>query len=34
MAKLFCSDVAMEATTEAVQTLGGYGYSPSTRSNG
>jgi len=26
MAKLFCSDVAMEATTEAVQILGGYGY--------
>ena len=26
MAKLFCSDVAMEATTEAVQVLGGYGY--------
>ncbi|MBW3593126.1 MAG: acyl-CoA dehydrogenase family protein [Actinobacteria bacterium] len=25
-AKLFCSDVAMEATTEAVQILGGYGY--------
>ena len=26
MAKLFCSDVAMEATTEGVQILGGYGY--------
>ena len=26
MAKLFCSDVAMEVTTEAVQVLGGYGY--------
>ena len=26
MAKLYCSDVAMEATTEAVQVLGGYGY--------
>jgi alkylation response protein AidB-like acyl-CoA dehydrogenase len=26
MAKLFCSDVAMEVTTEAVQILGGYGY--------
>jgi alkylation response protein AidB-like acyl-CoA dehydrogenase len=26
MAKLLCSDVAMEATTEAVQILGGYGY--------
>jgi alkylation response protein AidB-like acyl-CoA dehydrogenase len=26
MAKLFCSDTAMEATTEAVQILGGYGY--------
>jgi alkylation response protein AidB-like acyl-CoA dehydrogenase len=26
MAKLSCSDVAMEATTEAVQILGGYGY--------
>ena len=25
-AKLLCSDVAMEATTEAVQILGGYGY--------
>ncbi len=25
-AKLFCSDVAMEVTTEAVQILGGYGY--------
>jgi alkylation response protein AidB-like acyl-CoA dehydrogenase len=26
MAKLFCSDTAMWATTEAVQVLGGYGY--------
>jgi butyryl-CoA dehydrogenase len=26
MAKLFCTDVAMEATTNAVQILGGYGY--------
>src|SRR5438034_168670 len=26
MAKLFCTDVAMEATTDAVQILGGYGY--------
>jgi alkylation response protein AidB-like acyl-CoA dehydrogenase len=26
MAKLFCSDVAMRVTTEAVQVLGGYGY--------
>jgi alkylation response protein AidB-like acyl-CoA dehydrogenase len=26
MAKLVCSDVAMEVTTEAVQILGGYGY--------
>ena len=26
MAKLFCSDIAMEVTTEAVQVLGGYGY--------
>ena len=26
MAKLYCSDVAMAATTEAVQILGGYGY--------
>jgi alkylation response protein AidB-like acyl-CoA dehydrogenase len=25
-AKLFCTDVAMEVTTEAVQILGGYGY--------
>ena len=25
-AKLFCSDVAMEVTTDAVQILGGYGY--------
>jgi alkylation response protein AidB-like acyl-CoA dehydrogenase len=25
-AKLYCSDVAMEVTTEAVQILGGYGY--------
>ena len=26
MAKLYCGDVAMEVTTEAVQVLGGYGY--------
>jgi alkylation response protein AidB-like acyl-CoA dehydrogenase len=26
MAKLFCSDVAMQVTTDAVQILGGYGY--------
>jgi alkylation response protein AidB-like acyl-CoA dehydrogenase len=26
MAKLFCTDVAMDVTTEAVQILGGYGY--------
>ena len=26
MAKLYCADVAMEVTTEAVQILGGYGY--------
>jgi alkylation response protein AidB-like acyl-CoA dehydrogenase len=26
MAKLFCSDMAMEVTVEAVQVLGGYGY--------
>jgi alkylation response protein AidB-like acyl-CoA dehydrogenase len=26
MAKLFCTDVAMEVTTNAVQILGGYGY--------
>jgi alkylation response protein AidB-like acyl-CoA dehydrogenase len=26
MAKLYCSDVAMEVTTQAVQILGGYGY--------
>ena len=26
MAKLFCSDTAMEVTTDAVQVLGGYGY--------
>src|SRR5437588_5945684 len=26
MAKLFCSDVAMEVTIEAIQVLGGYGY--------
>ena len=26
MTKLFCGDIAMEVTTEAVQVLGGYGY--------
>jgi alkylation response protein AidB-like acyl-CoA dehydrogenase len=26
MAKLYCSDIAMEVTTDAVQILGGYGY--------
>ncbi len=26
MSKLFCTDVAMEVTTDAVQVLGGYGY--------
>ncbi len=26
MAKAFCGDMAMEVTTQAVQTLGGYGY--------
>jgi alkylation response protein AidB-like acyl-CoA dehydrogenase len=26
MAKLFCSDAAMDVTVEAVQVLGGYGY--------
>ena len=26
MAKLFCSDVAMKVTIEAIQVLGGYGY--------
>ena len=26
MSKLFCSDIAMEVTTDAVQILGGYGY--------
>ena len=26
MAKLFCSDAAMDVTTDAVQVLGGYGY--------
>jgi len=26
MAKLFCSENAMKITTEAVQMLGGYGY--------
>ncbi|MFE7775966.1 acyl-CoA dehydrogenase family protein [Streptomyces sp. NPDC057445] len=26
MAKLFCTDVAMQVTTDAVQVLGGYGY--------
>jgi alkylation response protein AidB-like acyl-CoA dehydrogenase len=26
MAKLYCTDVAMQVTTDAVQILGGYGY--------
>jgi alkylation response protein AidB-like acyl-CoA dehydrogenase len=26
MAKLFCTDIAMKVTTDAVQVLGGYGY--------
>jgi alkylation response protein AidB-like acyl-CoA dehydrogenase len=26
MTKLYCTDVAMEVTTDAVQILGGYGY--------
>ena len=26
MAKLYCTDVAMDVTTDAVQVLGGYGY--------
>ena len=26
MAKVFCSDVAMDVTIEAIQVLGGYGY--------
>ena len=26
MAKLFCTDTAMDVTTDAVQILGGYGY--------
>ena len=26
MAKLYCTDAAMEVTTDAVQVLGGYGY--------
>jgi alkylation response protein AidB-like acyl-CoA dehydrogenase len=26
MTKLYCSDVAMSVTTDAVQVLGGYGY--------
>jgi alkylation response protein AidB-like acyl-CoA dehydrogenase len=26
MAKLYCTDVAMDVTTDAVQILGGYGY--------
>jgi alkylation response protein AidB-like acyl-CoA dehydrogenase len=26
MAKLFCSDVAMRVSVEAIQVLGGYGY--------
>ena len=34
MTKLFCSDTAMEVTTDAVQVLGGYGYIQETRSSG
>ena len=26
MAKLYCTDIAMDVTTNAVQVLGGYGY--------
>jgi alkylation response protein AidB-like acyl-CoA dehydrogenase len=26
MAKLYCTDIAMDVTTDAVQVLGGYGY--------
>ena len=26
MAKVFCSDTAMDVTIEAIQVLGGYGY--------
>jgi alkylation response protein AidB-like acyl-CoA dehydrogenase len=26
MSKLYCTDVAMDVTTDAVQILGGYGY--------
>ena len=26
MCKLYCTDVAMDVTTDAVQVLGGYGY--------
>src|SRR5437762_14140456 len=26
MAKLYCTDIAMDVTTDAVQILGGYGY--------
>jgi alkylation response protein AidB-like acyl-CoA dehydrogenase len=26
MAKLYCTDAAMDVTTDAVQVLGGYGY--------
>ena len=33
-AKCFASDVAMEITTDAVQLLGGYGYTRTTRSSG
>ena len=33
-AKCFASDAAMEITTDAVQLLGGYGYTRTTRSSG
>ena len=33
-AKCFASDAAMEITTDAVQLLGGYGYTRTSRSSG
>ena len=33
MAKLICTDVAMDVSTDAVQLLGGYGYIKDTPSN-